>query len=403
MYRISAVVVSLVCALPVLTAPGAAAREPGLSLAAPIQIGPSSYRLKGMAPKARRAVVLQRRVDGRWVKVRRLRVVDRVYRTKVRAVAREQRYRTVAGPVRSRMRTVPARPRPSTAPSTPPDEAGPIVVGPVELGPVELGNIELGAADACGAPLYRTDGSRRACTFADDFDDTELNRAKWVPQTNFITGEPEGAYACYRDHPDNVSAGNGVLKLTLRKEPAPVACAHPGTAPSRFTAGGVMTYHLFSQRYGRFEARLKNTATSSPGLHEAFWLWPDDRQNISVLWPAAGEIDIVETYSLYPYHAIPFLHYTYNDNGGPVPGVNTAWDCGAARGVWNTYALEWTPQRLEIFVNGDSCLVNTSGDSAFQRAYIIALTQGIGVQDNRYTATTPLPASMFVDYVHVWN
>jgi beta-glucanase (GH16 family) len=224
-----------------------------------------------------------------------------------------------------------------------------------------------------------------------------------VPQTNFITGDPEGSYACYRDHPDNLAVGNGVLRLTVRKEPAPVACAHPGMAPSQFTSGGVMTYHLFSQRYGRFEARLKNTATTSPGLQEAFWLWPDDRQNIPVYWPEAGEIDIIETYSQYPNHAIPFLHYTYNDNGGPIPGTNTAWDCLAARGEWNTYALEWTANRLEIFVNGRSCLVNTSGDPAFQRRYIMALTQGLGVGTNGYTATTTTPASLLVDYVRVWE
>ena len=78
------------------------------------------------------------------------------------------------------------------------------------------------------------------------------------------------------------------------------------------------------------------------------------------------EIDISETYSQYPDLAIPFLHYTANDNGGPIPGTNTAWNCTAQRGVYNTFALEWTATRLEIFVNGTSCLVNTSGDPAFK-------------------------------------
>ena len=122
-----------------------------------------------------------------------------------------------------------------------------------------------------------------------------------------------------------------------------------------------------------------------------------------MLWPEAGEIDIVETYSGNYHLAIPFLHYTWNDNGGPRPGLNTAWDCAAARGVWNTYALEWTPNRLEIFVNGKSCLVNTTGDPAFQRKYIVALTSALGVSTNRPVASTPIPARMSVDYVHVWK
>ena len=57
------------------------------------------------------------------------------------------------------------------------------------------------------------------------------------------------------------------------------------------------------------------------------------------------------------------------------PGLNTAWDCVAQRGEYNTYTLEWTATRLEIKVNGTTCLVNTSGDPAFQKPYIVALTQ----------------------------
>jgi beta-glucanase (GH16 family) len=164
----------------------------------------------------------------------------------------------------------------------------------------------------------------------------------------------------------------------------------------------VTTYRLFSQQYGRFEARIKNTATTVPGLQETFWLWPDDRYN-TAYWPLAGEIDISETYSQYPDLAIPFLHYTANDNGGPIPGTNTAWNCTAQRGVYNTFALEWTATRLEIFVNGTSCLVNTSGDPAFKKPYIVALTQLLGVGGNALRATTPLPATMSIDYVRVWQ
>ena len=61
---------------------------------------------------------------------------------------------------------------------------------------------------------------------------------------------------------------------------------------------------------------------------------------------ATGEIDVAETYSLYNSVAIPFLHYAA-DAGGPQSGVNTAWNCTAYRGVWNTYALEWTPTKPE--------------------------------------------------------
>jgi hypothetical protein len=73
--------------------------------------------------------------------------------------------------------------------------------------------------------------------------------------------------------------------------------------------------------------------------------------------------------------------------------------------VWNKYTLEWSASRIEFFVNGKSCLVNTSGDAAFQKPYIINLTQGIGPEPmgNMPVTRTPIPASYKVDYVKVWQ
>ena len=256
--------------------------------------------------------------------------------------------------------------------------------------------------DECGLRPLKADGTAWSCSFDDEFNGTALDRTKWLPQTAFTTGSPD-AYACYVDDPRNVSVADGTLDLTVRKLASPQPCpAYAAGASTPFTGGSVSTYRLFSQQYGRFEARILSQATTGPGLHDAFWLWPDDRYPSSVLWPAAGEIDIAENYSYYSGLAIPFLHYAA-DAGGPQPGINTAWDCAAPRGQWNTYALEWTPTRVEIFVNGRSCLVNTSGDPAFQKPYIAALTAGLGVGANALTDDSQLPSTMKVDYFHVWR
>ena len=257
-------------------------------------------------------------------------------------------------------------------------------------------------SDACGPQPVKPDGSRWHCTFVDDFAARSLDRTKWVPQTAFASGTT-AAFACYRDDPSVVSVSGGSLNLTVRRVDTPVTCPVGDTVSStRYLAGMVSTYHLFSQQYGRFEARTRTTAASYPGLQEAFWLWPDDRVTSAFTWPDAGEIDVSETYSVHPDLSIPFLHYSA-DAGGSQPGVNTAWDCTALRGQWNTYAVEWSPTRVEIFVNGRSCLVNTSGDQAFQKPYIVALTEGLGGVGNDYDGRAPLPATMNVDYVRVWK
>jgi beta-glucanase (GH16 family) len=258
-------------------------------------------------------------------------------------------------------------------------------------------------SDACGLRPLKPDGTPWSCTFHDDFDGSALDRAKWAPQTFFTSGT-EDVYACYRDDPSNVSVHDGLLSLTMLKLDAPQPCA-TGAAPSTLQSGMVTTYHLFSQQYGRFEARIRNTAASAPGLHEVFWLWPDDRYS-AINWPTSGEIDVSETYSVYDTLSIPFLHYQPIPQGGSEasePGVNTAWNCTAYRGLWNTYTVEWTPSSITILVNGQTCLVNTSADPAFQKPYIISLTQGLGTTGNEMTADTPFPASMDVDYVRVWK
>lgn len=365
------VALSLVSTLAVATAPPSASRSSQVRLAAPVE-QPAAVTLRGRATT--RVVWLQRHEAGRWQRVRRVPVRQGRFVVRVSRTAVPQRVRVHAAGQPSVVRVVPPR-----------EEAAAQVRAP---------------QDACGTQPRKSGGGYWSCTFVDDFSGTELDPTKWVKQTIFSSGDRRGAYACY--HEDNVAVGGGALHLTLRREAEPRPCADSSLAPTRYTSGSVMTYRLFSQVHGRFEARIKNTATEAPGLQETFWLWPDDRQPhlLELLWPAAGEIDIVETYSSWSGLAIPFLHY--GQGGGPAPGVNTSY-CAASRGVWNTYALEWSAQRMEVFVNGRSCLVNTSGDSAFQHAYIMALTQLLGTGGNAPTADTPLPATMSVDYVRVWR
>ena len=202
--------------------------------------------------------------------------------------------------------------------------------------------------------------------------------------------------------PSTVNVSGGSLNLSVRKVSTPVSCSFGGlSGPTNYVSGGVMSYRTFSQQYGRFEARVKNTATTFPGLHEAFWMWPDDRTASTAVWPVAGEMDVSETYSSYPKLSVPFLHYSA-DTLGNLLGTNTAWNCSAPRGQWNTYVLEWTASKVQIIVNGRTCLTNTSGNAAFLKPYIMAFTQGLGSTGNVYDGRAPL-GTMNVDYVRVWK
>lgn len=253
-------------------------------------------------------------------------------------------------------------------------------------------------ASACGLPVQYEQTSPWRCTFDDEFDGSHLDTAKWVPATTFVSGSVTGAHSCYS--PRNVAVSGGALHLSLTRVATPLTCLQ-GLAPTHYSAGMVSTFHRFSQAYGRFEARFRVTPTSAAGLNEDFWLWPDARVS-PIHWPSSGEMDVAQLFSNNPLRDVPYLHYTANDNGGPIVGLNTA-ACVARRGVWNTYDLVWEPRIIVISVNGHTCLVNQSGDVAFQKPYIINLTMALGEGRDAPSALTPMDASMDVDYVRVWS
>ncbi len=374
-----------------------AARTP---LITSVVVGPGPVaHIVGVARQKR--VVIQVRSGKRWRTAARARVRRHAFSARVALSATKVgRVRIVGGGRSSKARPLPRAVAGEATGLADASAAPGAPVGPRQPHPQE----PAGPSDECGPRPRKADGTFWSCSFFDDFDGTTLNRDKWVPQTDFNSGEQQARYACYRDDPKNVSVSGGRLRLTLRHGTTPRTCLKKANPATTYTSGGVMSYDRFSQQYGRFEARFSNTASTVPGLHEAFWLWPDARfQNPFELWPTAGEIDITETYSQHPSLAIPFLHYTWNDNGGPRPGVNTSWNCRAQRGTDNTYLLEWSPERIDISVNGSPCLTNTSANKAFDKRYIVALTMLIGTSDNRATDATPVPATMSVDYVRVWE
>jgi hypothetical protein len=406
-----------------------------VSLYQPRMVDADTAQLTGRVT-GRDAVSIQRYAPSsdRWVLVRRVSTGGGArYRTTVPATESGRWYRAVAGGLATSARLVQAVPVVDEPVVEDPVVEEPVVEEPVveepvveepvveepvveepvveepvveeppvpEVPPTPPPGPDPALTDECGARPLKADGSRWSCTLAEEFDGTALDRTLWKPAGGFLGGTVP-ARPCYVDDPSVISVQDGTLRLSARKVAEPVRCAGTTADPTGYIAGGVNTYRLFSQQYGRFEARYKSEATTELGLHEAFWLWPDDRYN-KAIWPAAGEIDIAETYSQYPDLSVPFLHYKWNDNWGPVPGLNTAWNCKATRGVYNTFTLEWTATRLEILVNGRTCLVNTSADPAFQKPYIVALTQLMGTGPNMYDGKAPLPATMHVDYVRVWK
>jgi beta-glucanase (GH16 family) len=261
-------------------------------------------------------------------------------------------------------------------------------------------------APLCGATVAKPGGGVWECTFAEEFDGTTLDPSKWVVQETAASGFTSGS-ECFVNQPGNVAVADGVLSLTVRKEAQPFVCATGplGDYVTQYSSGMVSTWNRFSQAYGRFEVRAKFPAATVKGLQSALWLYP---QSLTYgAWPASGEIDIAESYSAYPDRAIPYVHY----NAANDPNVTNNYCMIADISQLHSYVVEWTPETITVIFDGTTCLVDTYNPAAplvkpqpFDQPFFVALTQGLGIGGNAFDpATTPLPATTQVDFVHVWK
>jgi beta-glucanase (GH16 family) len=257
----------------------------------------------------------------------------------------------------------------------------------------------------CGATIKKADGTPWVCTLADNFNGTTLNRDLWFVQTSAASGFGSGD-DCFLDDPDNVSVSGGSLKLTVRREAAPFTCTTPKTSyTTQYSSGTINTYTKWSQAFGRFEFRAKFPAATKPGLHGALWMWPDNPVKYGA-WPRSGEIDVAEVYSKYNDRAIPYIHY--------LPGRSTQTNnyCTLDVTGWHTYVVEWTTKTIKVTFDGVVCVNETikpawpmTAPAPFDQPFMLALTEGLGVGANALDPAAPpeVPATMQVDYVHVWK
>jgi beta-glucanase (GH16 family) len=362
------------------------------SLDAPV-LKTDTVVLRGHA-RARATVRIQTRAGTSW----RSRTSVRAGRTgrfkaTIPAPKRRQYVRALVARRASQVRTVvPPPPPPTPLGTVAPGAAAPAVAAPA-------GVSDAGApVDACGPEPLKADGTYWRCTFVDDFTGTSLD-PRWVASQ--IPGN--GGDLCYASSAQTIAVSEGELRLTVLPTGTGTVCpARADGTRASYAGASISTWHTFGQQYGRFEARIRVPVVNGPGLHSAFWLWPDTRSTSDADWPRTGEIDIAELYSGYPNLVIPFLHYV-EDLLGSVEGLNTTTTATSQRGVWHTYTLIWSADRLDIYVDSHRILTNTLGAANFRKPFILNFSQLLGQGLNAWNGKVPLPSSMEVDYVKVWQ
>jgi beta-glucanase (GH16 family) len=236
-------------------------------------------------------------------------------------------------------------------------------------------------------------------TWSDEFDGAAgqaPDPSKWV----FDIGTGDNGWGnqelqYYTDRPDNVSLdGNGNLVITAKRE------LFSG-AP--FTSGRIKTQGLFSQKYGRFEARLKTPY--GPGLWPAFWLLGSNITTVN--WPQCGEIDVMELRGQQPNIINGSIHGPGYSGGEAITRgygfTNDRFDVD-----FHIFAIEWGEEYIDFFV--DEVLYSritpedVPGEWVYNNEFFILLNVAVGGTYVGFpTSMTPFPQQMTIDYIRVYR
>ncbi len=195
------------------------------------------------------------------------------------------------------------------------------------------------------------------------------------------------------DRPENVSLdGNGNLAIIARQE------RFQGSA---YTSGRIKTQGLFEQTEGRFEARID--LPSGRGVWPAFWLLGGNIDSVG--WPQCGEIDIMEFRGQEPSIIHGSLHGPGYSAGNAVTQrytlANDRFDTG-----FHTYAVEWTSEGIEWFVDGESYhrveRGDVPGEWVYDHPFFIILNVAVGgTFVGPVGSGVTFPQTMLVDWVRV--
>lgn len=225
-----------------------------------------------------------------------------------------------------------------------------------------------------------------------------VSTTTWTHETGGL-GWGQGELQAYQAA-NTTADGNGRLKITAKQE--------AGAGGASYTSGRIHTQGKRNFQYGRVEARLRFPRGAS--YWPAFWMQGAEYDYTGTSpngWPYCGEIDIVE--SVDQMEQGQFHTHAAKADGTDwtfaafTPGGSWADD-------WHVWALEWTQDRLEWFVDGASRAVFTPADMPaggvwrFNKPMYVLLNMALdGALASPPDQYTVFPQSLWVDYVRVYS
>lgn len=220
--------------------------------------------------------------------------------------------------------------------------------------------------------------------WSDEFNGTSVDQTKW----NIDTGNPGVNNEKEYYQASNITETGGNLVITAQQQSV-------GGQP--YTSGKLETLGKFSTTYGRIEARIALPMIN--GTWPAFWMLGTNINSVG--WPNCGEIDIMEHVNT-TNTILGTMHW--NSGGGAAQyGSSTT----TTPGDFHIYAVEWDANSINWYVDNTlyctgNIANNINNTGAFQNPFYLILNLAIG-GDLPGNTIGSMPATMLVDYVHVYK
>ncbi len=181
----------------------------------------------------------------------------------------------------------------------------------------------------------------------------------------------------------------GILTLTCLKEEGQVYSIRVNTKEA--------------WTYGYFEASLK--LPSGKGTWPAFWMMPKNFTS----WPEDGEIDIMEEVGYNANYCSSTVHCKKYNNGGTAI-EHAERKIPTAQSEFHTYALEWTPDYMIFYIDGEKLLRYDNDKKGydswpFDNPFYLKLNLAWGGNwgGAQGVDESCLPADYQIDYVRVFQ
>jgi beta-glucanase (GH16 family) len=204
----------------------------------------------------------------------------------------------------------------------------------------------------------------------------------------------------YTARPQNAELQNGNLVITALQE----TYTGPDGVTRNYTSARLKTAGLFSQAYGRFEARIR--IPYGKGLWPAFWMLGNDIGTNG--WPACGEIDIMENIGSEPSTVHGSMHGPGYSGANALTASFTL-SSGHFSDDFHVFAIEWESNVVRFYVDNTLYETRTPSDLpsgarwVFDHPFFILLNVAVGGNwPGSPDQTTVFPQTMLVDYVRVY-